>query len=144
VRFNNLSPVSYALAKADAEGLPWVVVLHGDRLRLYPTAVGIGVGRRGRTETYVEVQTSLLTDEHLPYLWLLFSAEGLDAKGAVTELLDAAWDEEEAQLISDSLKYGGDRALDAAAIYWGETYLNLPVLSPQELLAQAKTMQIAD
>jgi hypothetical protein len=55
-----------------------------------------------------------------------------------------AWDEEEAQLISDSLKYGGDRALDAAAIYWGETHLNLPVLSPQELLAQAKTMQIAD
>jgi hypothetical protein len=90
VRFNNLSPVSYALAKADAENLPWVVVLHGDRLRLYPTAVGIGVGRRGRTETYVEVQTSLLADEHLAYLWLLFSAEALDTKGAVTELLDAS------------------------------------------------------
>jgi hypothetical protein len=75
VRFNNLSPVSYALAKADSEGLPWVVVLLGDRLRLYPTAVGTGVGRRGRTETYVEVQTSLLADEHLAYLWLLFSAE---------------------------------------------------------------------
>ena len=90
VRFNNLSPVSYALAKADAEGLPWVVVLHGDRLRLYPTAVGIGVGRRGRTETYVEVQTSLLADEHLAYLWLLFSAEALDTKGAVMELLDAS------------------------------------------------------
>jgi len=55
-----------------------------------------------------------------------------------------AWDEEEAQLISDSLKYGGDRTLDAAAMYWGETHLNLPVLSPQELLAQAKTMQVAD
>jgi hypothetical protein len=90
VRFNNLSPVSYALAKADAEGLPWVMVLHGDRLRLYPTAVGTGVGRRGRTETYVELQTSLLADEHLPYLWLLFSAEGLDTKGAVAELLDAS------------------------------------------------------
>lgn len=90
VRFNNLSPVSYALAKADAEGLPWVVVLLGDRLRLYPTAVGTGVGRRGRTETYVEVQTSLLADEHLAYLWLLFSAEALDPKGAVSELLDAS------------------------------------------------------
>jgi hypothetical protein len=55
-----------------------------------------------------------------------------------------AWDEEEDQLISDSLKYGGDRTLDAAAMYWGETHLNLPVLSPQELLAQAKTMQVAD
>jgi hypothetical protein len=89
-RFNNLSPVSYALAKADAEGLPWVVVLHGDRLRLYPTAVGVGVGRRGRTETYVEIQTSLLADEHLAYLWLLFSAEALDPKGIVAELLDAS------------------------------------------------------
>jgi hypothetical protein len=49
-----------------------------------------------------------------------------------------AWDEKEAQLISHSLKYGGDRTLDAAAMYWGETHLNLPVLSPQELLAQAK------
>jgi len=89
-RFNNLSPVSYALAKADAENLPWVVVLHGDRLRLYPTAVGVGVGRRGRTETYVEVQTSLLDDEHLAYLWLLFSAEALDPKGIVAELLEAS------------------------------------------------------
>jgi hypothetical protein len=54
------------------------------------------------------------------------------------------WGEEEAQLISDSLKYAGDRTLDAAAMYWGETHLNLPVLSPQELLAQARTMQVAD
>jgi hypothetical protein len=90
VRFNNLSPVSYALAKADAEGLPWVMVLHGDRLRLYPTAVATGVGRRGRTETYVEVQTSLLADEHLAYVWLLFSAEALDVKGSVPEMLDAS------------------------------------------------------
>jgi hypothetical protein len=39
-----------------------------------PTAVGIGVGRRGRTETYVEVQTSLLADD---YLWLLFLTASL-------------------------------------------------------------------
>ncbi len=77
-RFNNLSPISYALAKADAEGLPWVVMVHGDRLRLYPSSVGVGVGRHGRTETYVEVQTSVLSDEHLGYLWLLFSADALD------------------------------------------------------------------
>jgi hypothetical protein len=64
-RFNNLSPISYALAKADTEGLPWVVMVHGDRLRLYPTSVGIGVGRRGRTETYIELQTSVLADDHL-------------------------------------------------------------------------------
>ncbi len=55
-----------------------------------------------------------------------------------------AWDQEEGQLISDSLKYGGDRTLDAAAMYWGETHLHLPVAGPQELLAQAKTMQLSD
>jgi hypothetical protein len=55
-----------------------------------------------------------------------------------------AWDQEEGQLISDSLKYGGDRTLDATAMYWGETHLHLPVTSPQELLAQAKTVQLSD
>jgi hypothetical protein len=44
-RFNNLSPVSYALAKADAENLDWVVVVQSDRLRLYPTKVGVGTYR---------------------------------------------------------------------------------------------------
>jgi hypothetical protein len=39
-RFNNLSPVSYALAKADSEGLPWVVVLHGDRQENRATTSG--------------------------------------------------------------------------------------------------------
>jgi hypothetical protein len=55
-----------------------------------------------------------------------------------------AWDQEEAQLISDSLKYGGDRTLDAAAMYWGETHLQLPVIGPQALLAQVKTMLVSN
>lgn len=70
-KFGNLSPVSYALAKADNENLDWVMVLQGDRLRLYPTKLGVGVGRRGRTETFVELQTSLLADDHLAYLTLM-------------------------------------------------------------------------
>lgn len=55
-----------------------------------------------------------------------------------------AWDQEEAQLMSDSLKYAGDRSLDAAAMYWGATRLNLPVLSPQEIIAQANAMPVSD
>jgi hypothetical protein len=49
-RFNRLSPVTYALNKADQESLAWVVMVQGGRLRLYPTSVGVGVGvgRRGR------------------------------------------------------------------------------------------------
>jgi hypothetical protein len=89
-RFGNLSPVSYALSKADAENLDWVMVVQGDRLRLYPTQTGIGVGRRGRTETYVELQTSVLPEERLGYLTLLFSADALQPEGSVATLLDAS------------------------------------------------------
>ena len=63
-RFNNLSPISYALTKADKERLPWVVMVQGDRVRLYNTK-NIGVGRRGRTETYVECQPSLLSSDNI-------------------------------------------------------------------------------
>ena len=69
-RFNSLSPVSYALAKADSESLSWVVLVQGNRLRLYSTDVDAGVGRRGRTETFIECQPSLLSDQHLPFLAL--------------------------------------------------------------------------
>jgi hypothetical protein len=55
-----------------------------------------------------------------------------------------AWDQEQDQLLNDALKYAGSKALDAAAMYWGETQLNLPVLSPEDLIAQANTMQVSD
>ena len=89
-RFNNLSPVSYALSKAHTENLVWVILVQGRRLRLYSTAVDAGVGRRGRTETYVECEASLLSDEHLAYLWLLFSAEALAPQGSLVELLESS------------------------------------------------------
>ena len=97
-RFNSLSPVSYALAKADAENLPWVVLVQGNRLRLYSTAIDAGVGRRGRTETYIECQPSLLSNEHLPYLWLLYSAEALATGGSLS------------QILADSQRFAGDLA----------------------------------
>ena len=50
--------------------------------------VDVGVGRRGRTETYVECQPSLLADEHSPYLWLLYSAEALVPDGSLHEILE--------------------------------------------------------
>jgi len=97
-RFNSLSPVSYALKKADDENLPWVVVVQGSRLRLYATAPDAGVGRRGRTETYIECQPFLLADEQLPYLWLLYSAEALAPDGSLHGIL------------KDSRRFAGDLA----------------------------------
>lgn len=79
--------MSYALTKADAENLRWVVLVQGNRLRLPSTAFDTGVGRRGRTETYIECQPSLLADEHLPYLWLLYSAEALAPDGSLRQIL---------------------------------------------------------
>ena len=89
-RFNSLSPISYALKKADDENLSWVVLTQGNRLRLYSTAVDAGVGRRGRTETYVECQPSLLADGHLPYLYLIYSAEALAPDGSLEEILEGS------------------------------------------------------
>lgn len=87
-RFNSLSPVTYALKKADDENLSWVLMVQGNRLRIYSTATDRGVGRRGRTETYVECQTPLLADPDLAYLWLIFSAEALTRDGSLDQILD--------------------------------------------------------
>ena len=89
-RFNSLSPISYAFKKADDENLPWVVLTQGNRLRLYATDVDAGVGRRGRTETYIECQPSLLAEEHAPYLWLLYSAEALVPNGSLRQVIEGS------------------------------------------------------
>ena len=87
-QFNTLSPVTYALNKADAENLPWVIMLQGDRVRLYSTGVGVGVGRRGRTETISSASRRCWPKNILAICWLLFSADALKTNGAVDELLD--------------------------------------------------------
>lgn len=90
--FGGVSPVSYALAKADAENLDYVFVNHGPRLRIYPTATGVGSGRRGRTETFIEVHLDLLSSEKAGYLWLLFSGEALSKGGTFDEILNSSAD----------------------------------------------------
>ena len=88
----NLSPVSYALARADEENLDWVILVHGRKIRLYPVKMGVGVGRRGRTETFLECHTGLLPDDAAAYLWLLFSAEALGIGGSLSNILDDSKD----------------------------------------------------
>lgn len=98
LRFAGLSPITYALTVADRENLPWVVVVQDTRIRLYPVELGKGVGRRARSETYVECHTTLLRDEDAAYLWLLFSAEAL-ARGGTFE-----------QILEESGRFAGDLA----------------------------------
>lgn len=87
-RFQNLSPVSWALAIADQRNLPWVVVVQEDRVRLYPVELGVGVGRRGRTETWIELRTGLMRQDQAALLWLIFSADALKPGGTLEEMLD--------------------------------------------------------
>lgn len=89
-RFNSLSPISYAFKKADDENLSWVMLVQGSRLRLYATAFEAGVGRRGRTETYIECQPTMLANKHLPYLWLIYSADALGRDGSLSQILDGS------------------------------------------------------
>ncbi len=98
-RFGGLSPVSYALAVADRENLSYVLVLQGSRLRLHPVKVGVGVGHRGRTETYIEADANILRDAEAGYLWLLFSAEALVEGGTLQRLL------------AESQRFAGDLAV---------------------------------
>jgi hypothetical protein len=86
-RFDNNSPISFALAKADQENLDYVVVLAGSTLRIYPVKPQVGTARRGRTETFVELNLDLLRQEQAGYLWLLCSAEALSGPGTFLEVL---------------------------------------------------------
>lgn len=86
-RFDGTSPVSYALAQADHENLDWVVAAAGATLRLYPAKPGVGTGRRGRSETFVEINLDLLSGDQAGYLWLLLSAQALSDGGTVQEIL---------------------------------------------------------
>lgn len=86
-RFNGLSPVTYAMAVADREALRYVFVCQGLKVRLYPVGLQVGVGRRGRTETFVEMHTGLIPNANAGYIWALLSHAALKPGGTLDELL---------------------------------------------------------
>lgn len=90
--FSGASPIAYAMAKADEERVRYVLVSSGPMLRAYPTGTGVGTGRRGRTETYVDVRLDLLAAKQAGYLWLLFSADALRDGGTAEQILDHSKD----------------------------------------------------
>lgn len=84
------SPVAYGLAIAQRQGVPWLIILRGSQLRLYPAQPNLGVGRKGLAETYFELDLALLTDEASGFLPLVFSAEALAPNGSTHEILAAS------------------------------------------------------
>lgn len=91
-RFGDTSPVTHALAYADRAELPWVVVTRGPQIRLYSARPDVGVGRKGRADTYVEANLALIPDDRAGYLTLLFSGDALKTDGTLTQILDASRD----------------------------------------------------
>ncbi|SVB69266.1 uncharacterized protein METZ01_LOCUS222120, partial [marine metagenome] len=84
------SPVQYGLAKAHQERVPWLIVLRGAQIRLYPVRPDLGVGRRSQAETYLELDLSVVDDRSEGFLPLIFTAGSLDEEGAVQELLEGS------------------------------------------------------
>lgn len=91
-RFSSTSPVSHGLALADQQGVPWVLLTRGSEIRLYAARNDTGVGRKGRTETFVEANLALLPEDRAGYLQLLFSADALADDGSIEEILDRSAD----------------------------------------------------
>jgi hypothetical protein len=89
-RYDGLSPVSYALAKADAEHLEYVIVAAGTVLRVYPVKPSVGTARRGRTETFIELDLALLDEPSAGYLTLLASPSALSPGGTFELILDSS------------------------------------------------------
>jgi hypothetical protein len=86
------SPVSHALALADREALPWVVMTRGRQIRLYAARADTGVGRKGRAATFVELNLALLPEDKSGYLSLLFSGDALVQGGSLDSILERSAD----------------------------------------------------
>ncbi|MBA2691492.1 MAG: hypothetical protein H0U65_03230, partial [Rubrobacter sp.] len=85
-RFENQTPVTYALAHADRDNIPWVVAERSGAVRLYSTSTSGAAGQRGRAETFVELNLPMLPSEKAGYLPLLFSASALSEDGSLYEI----------------------------------------------------------
>jgi hypothetical protein len=91
-RFGSEAPVLYALRMAEKENVDWVVITTGSTVRLYPASTTVGVGRRGRTETFCEVRLDLLSETNAGYLPLLFSSSALKPDGYLKGLIERSAD----------------------------------------------------
>lgn len=85
-----LSPVAHGLELAGREDVPWLIVLRRSTLRLYPGRDGVGVGQRGQSETFFELDLAFLDPDYTGLLPLIFSADALERGGSTDQILDAS------------------------------------------------------
>lgn len=91
-RFDGNTPVSQAMAVADRENLSWVVLTRSTQIRVYSTRPDVGVGRKGRENTFVELNLALLPDDRAGYLTLLAGAGALAGGGTLEQILETSAD----------------------------------------------------
>ncbi|MCL4286935.1 MAG: hypothetical protein KJ006_04715, partial [Thermoleophilia bacterium] len=91
-RYGGVSPAAHALAAADREALPYAVLTRGRQIRLYAAGKDVGVGRKGRAETFVELNLAVLPTAAAGYLPLFFGADALRAGGSFEDVLERSRD----------------------------------------------------
>lgn len=84
------SPVDYGLALARQEQAGWLILLRGPQIRLYSATPGVGVGSRGLTDTFFELDLALLEEKNAGYLDIAFSSRALTKDGTVSGLLEGS------------------------------------------------------
>lgn len=84
------SPVAHGLALAADCDIPWLILISGSRLRIHSSRPDVGVGKKGQTETYFELETSHLDPELAGFLTLIFSPSALAAAGSIEQVLTAS------------------------------------------------------
>lgn len=85
-----LSPVAFGLKVAAQHDVPWLLVLRQDQIRLYPGRDGVGVGQKGQTETFFEIDLAAIDAEYAALLPLVFSAVALEPDGSAQQILDGS------------------------------------------------------
>lgn len=87
---NRMSPVAHGLQLAGEAEVPWVVVMRQSTLRLYPGRDGVGIGQRGQSDTYFELDLAMVDPEAMGLLTLIFSADALEKGGSADEILEGS------------------------------------------------------
>lgn len=84
------SPVAYGLKWAAQQRVPWLLIVRGSELRLYPAKPEVGVGRRSQSETYFGMDLSVVDGGTAGFLHLVFAGGALADFGSVSEILDGS------------------------------------------------------
>jgi len=86
-RFGRQTPITYALSVADRKSVDFVIGLSGNALRLYSADPNTGFGSRGRSDTFIEINLDIISEDKAGYLWLIYSAEALRKGGTLNQIM---------------------------------------------------------